>query len=657
MSIAKIFWSALVIFMLVTTVCLAENSEDVHVASAVQSPDVQADIEQKAEEAKKMEEMKEQAEGEKREQVEQKKMDKAEREKAKQLAVIEQLTLPEDTSARLNVKEIQISGNTLMTTEQLIQNMPLIYNASALPLLKAASTDLYDLRVVHEIFSLPGEVRQVSTRTIQGLIQYIVSAYGQQGHGGIYVYVPREALQEGNKLAGDVLLINILEIPVSSVRITAYDVEQNQRENPILRRDIIEEWSPVRAGEVLNRKKLDNFVNLLNLNPDRYISANISRGADPNSLAVGYDVYETNPWHYYIQIDNSGTKDRQWKPRLGLINTNLTGRDDRLTLMAQITPEKDFEDNYAYYGSYDFPLFTPRLRLTLYGGRSEFAVSSGGGFNFVGSGYFYGGILRLNVFQVQTWFFDFTMTLAHERSKINPENFPFPGVLQSNDSWNLWGPGVEIHHRDDLSNTTLAFSHTKSMNEHFRFDHVLGAYAARANLNPDIDILSYSAYHSQFFNEDKIHRISGSFRYIDAHDRLPPAKMTTFGGLYTVRGYSEDRIVADEGYLYSLQYEFDLVKYDEAQKRDAGLETENEQKPWLRKLAPVGFIDGGKAEVIHPIAGVEKGNEDLLGIGFGVICEIGENFEGAVYAGWPMKDVSYTNKGDAALNVSFTGRW
>jgi hemolysin activation/secretion protein len=656
-KVKNIYSAFLVVVLLFTVVCFADDGKDVYVASAAaETSEVGTGVQQPTKEETQMEELKAKAEEEKRLEAEKKKMEKAEAKKARQLAMIEKLTLPEDTTAKMDVKEIQISGNNLVTTGELIQNIPVIFNASSLPLLKAESKDLYDLRVIQEILSLPGEVRQVSARTIQGFTQYVLSTYQRRGYSGVYVYVPRETLQEG-KLAGDILKIAVIEFPVKSVSINAYDIEQKPRENPRLRRDIIEQWSPVKIGQVVERKKIDDFINLLNLNPDRYMAATISKGAEPNSLAVGYDVYETSPWHYYIQIDNSGTSDRQWKPRLGLINTNLTGRDDKLTLMAQIAPEKGFEDNYAYYGSYDVPIFTPRLRMTFYGGRSQFAVSSGAGFDFVGAGYFYGSILRFNVFQVKTWFFDFTASLAHERSRINPQNFPFPSLLQSNDSWNLWSVGAEVHHRDDLSNTTLAFNHYRSMNEHFRFDPILGNYAARTNLSEDFTINVYSASHSQFLNKDKIHRISGSFKFIATPDRLPPAKMTTFGGLYTVRGYSEDRIVADEGYLYSLQYEFDIIKYDEAKNVTNEPKTEAEKKPLLKRLAPVAFIDGGRAKIVRPIAGTEKPNEDLLGIGFGLICEVGEHFEGAVYAGWPMKTVTNTDAGDPALNASFTARW
>ncbi len=645
-------------FLIGTVICSAQQAADINSEVAEEEKDIKTKLEERAKEAEQMEEMREAAAREKREEIKMAKRTVAEKRKAKQLAEIEELTLPIDDSPRLKVKEIRINGNNLVSTEDLINNMPLVYNSSSMPLQKAESEALYDLRTIDEILSLPGEARDVSTRTIQGFVQYILSAYQDKHYGGIYVYVPREALRDGVMLVDQILPVKVIEAAVTSMRITAYDVDQNEREKPILRRELIEEWSPVRANEVVNKKELDDFVNLLNLNPDRYVSATVSKGAEPNSLAVGYDIYETSPWHYYIQVDNAGTKDRRWTPRLGLINTNLTGRDDRLTIMAQITPEKGFEDNYAYYGSYEFPLWSPRLRLTVYGGRSEFDISSVGGVGFIGTGSFYGGLLRYNLFQKDSWFFDLTGGVSHEESKISPQAVPIlVSVLKQDLKWDLWSAGFDIHRRDDMSNTSITLNRQASFNQSSkrRFN------IARSGAHPDFRVYTLSAFHSQYLDPDKIERLSGNFRMIKASGRLAPAKMTTFGGLYTVRGYREDQIVADQGMLYSVQYEFDVIAYNEAGNHEMNNMGQNnmaeeEKQPWLRKLAPVVFVDGGRAKIVHPVPG-ETGTEELFGAGFGLIGEVGENFEAAAYLAWPLRSAGRTKTGQERLHLSFIARW
>jgi len=157
----------------------------------------------------KMEQMREEAKRAKRE--------AHEKAKAKLEENISEIDLSQDTSKTIGVKEIRISGNTLLTTDQLLDNMPLIYNDSTETLMMAGSENLYDFRGLHDIVFDPGQVRQVSTRTIRALTQYIVSVYRKNNYAGIYVYVPSQAMIDGERLRDDILLIEVLEAIVSKV--------------------------------------------------------------------------------------------------------------------------------------------------------------------------------------------------------------------------------------------------------------------------------------------------------------------------------------------------------------------------------------------------------------------------------------------------------
>ncbi len=570
---------------------------------------------------------------------------------------IEQLNLPEDTTPLLSVKQVTISGNTLLTVAELFADIPEIYNASDAPLAQAQSGNLYDFRVIRSVALNPGEVRQVSTRTIQGFTQYLLSVYQQRNYAGIYVRVEPDAITEG-ALAGDILPIEVVEIPVTDIRTVSFDVEHNIKieEESYLRQDLVKEWSPVKSGEVVNEKELDDFVNLLNLNPDRYVSATISEGATPGSLAVGYDIYEINPWHYFIQIDNAGTKDRRWNPRVGVINTNLTGRDDKLTTVVQGTPERGIEDNYSVFGSYDVPLWTPRLRLNIFGGRSEYEVDAGGGIDFLGHGSFFGGELRFNALQHQGWFFDVTTSLTQEKSKVTSSLFP--QFLGNEVTILLWGIGAELYRRNDMSHTSFIIDHIQNLSRgsgQSDFWDAATSTGARTNTDQDFEIIKFSAAHSQFLDPDKIHRILGSLKYISPNTRLVPAKMMVFGGMYTVRGYKESRIVADGGLLASVQYEYDLIKKQQAEEPELAA-IEAEEGAELKKLAPLFFFDFGRAKIEQPVSG-ENGVEELASIGTGVIVEIGENFNGALYYGFPLRRTDTTTSKNGRLNIGLMMRW
>ncbi|MFH1371844.1 MAG: ShlB/FhaC/HecB family hemolysin secretion/activation protein [Planctomycetota bacterium] len=565
---------------------------------------------------------------------------------------IAKLSFPEDTSQLMTAKELVITGNNLISTEEILSSIPLVFNASAAPLQKAASADLYDLRPVRDLIENPGQPCQITARTIRGLTQCILGIYKNKGYSGIFVAVPPDAL-EGGKLRDDVLLIKVTEAVVSSVT-TSYFTPENVRVGKgYLSESFLRKWTPFKEGEVGKQKQLEEYVNLLNLNPDRYISATVSKGAEPNTLSVGYNVYEANPWHWFVQVDNAGTEDRQWAPRVGLINTNLLGFDDTLTIYHQAPWDSGFTDNYSVYGSYDFPLLGPALRLKLFAAYSDFDVTGGGGIDFLGHGYVYGGELRYNVFQTGGWFFDVKSSLSYEESKVSSSIFS--SILGSKVDMDLWGVGVDLHRRTDMANTSITFDRVDSVggSDQSSFWDSATLTGARTNAEKDFVIYTTAASHTQYLDPAKVQRLSASLRWIEPTERLVPAKMTTFGGMYTVRGYKESRIVADGGILASVQYEFDLVRHGMSVEESRDI---SKEKPFLRKLAPLVFFDYGQAIIKSPVAGEDK-SQDLYSVGPGLLTELGDNFVGAVYYGFPLEDATGTEEGKGRLNVSLMMRW
>jgi len=507
--------------------------------------------------------------------------------------------------------------------------------------------ETYDFRALTDLVRNPDVDSEVSLKTIQGLTKYILSVYQEKGYAGIYVYVPAEAVENDSRLVDDILPIQILEGKIAQISIERYDFDRNRQQEGFLKDSILKSWSPVGEGDVIRKGVLDDFVKLLNLNPDRYVSPVISRSTEPNALNLTYDVYETNPWHWYVQVDNSGTKDRQWSPRVGLINTNVLGVDDRFSVMYQAPWERGIEEEYAVFGSYDFPLFTPRLRLNLYSGYSQFDIPESG-INFLGNGSFYGGILSYNVFQMHDWFVDVTGSLSYERSKVTPSL----GIASDVDM-ELWGVGVNVHRSEDMSNTSLMFNRSENMGGSDKSDFE----EARPDTDPDFAIYNFGAVHNQYIDHSKIHRLSGSLRLITSDERLVPAKMTTFGGLYSIRGYEEDEIVADGGLLVSAQYEYDLVKAFESgrSRQDRSGPSEAGQFQ-LKKLAPLVFVDYGRAETQSPI-GNELVEQELYSIGAGLIMEAGDDFTGGIYYGWPLQSTEDTDRGKGRMNMSFMMRF
>jgi hemolysin activation/secretion protein len=132
--------------------------------------------------------------------------------------------------------------------------------------------------------------------------------------------------------------------------------------------------------------------------------------------------------------------------------------------------------------------------------------------------------------------------------------------------------------------------------------------------------------------------------------------MTTFGGMYSVRGYDEYEIVADGGILATAQYEFDLIKYDQVMNPSEDTGQTQADKYELKKFAPLVFLDYGRTEIEDPVPG-ERKHRTLFSAGVGAIYEIGDNFSGAVYYGYPLRKTPDTRRGKGRVNVGFLLRW
>ena len=163
--------------------------------------------------------------------------------------VVSPMSFPEDRTQRFSVSQVQIRGNALISTTELLEELPA---ACAISVGQGDETadEIYDFRALNGIISNPGETRQVSLKTIQGLTKYILQAYQAKGYAGIYVYVPAEAVKGKGTLAGDILPVQVIEGKIAQVSVRRYDFDRNPQEKAFLKESALESWSPVRAGDI-----------------------------------------------------------------------------------------------------------------------------------------------------------------------------------------------------------------------------------------------------------------------------------------------------------------------------------------------------------------------------------------------------------------------
>lgn len=571
------------------------------------------------------------------------------------------LLIPDDVSPVYLVRAVQIRGNTLLSVQELLGRLPVLYVEQSGD--ANVPAEGYDFRALQQVIRDPGELRQISMRTIRGLTKYLLSRYSDRGYAGIYAYVSVAVIKPSDspalgahRLENDILSLQIIEGKVAAVEAEHYDFDGNKSDEGYLKRSLVVGWSPAKRGSVIQKQKLDDFVRLLNQNPDRYVRHTVSTSTELNALDLKYAIYEGDPWHPYVQVDDSGTDERQWNPRIGLFNTNLTGHDDHASIMYQAQVDAP-DENYAAFGSYGLPVLTPRLRLGIYGGYSQFDITpetTGGQISFLGDGFFFGANLRYNVLQVHDWFFDFTGSVSSEESKVG-RRFGATN-LGSEVDMRLFGLGFEIHRSDAASSTSVAFERI----ENYDGSSSSEFESARTGTDPDFAKYSVWARHNQFLDEAKIHHLGSSFRAVFADERLVPAKMTTFGGLYSVRGYEEDALVADGGILASLEYRWRLTGSPGQATPD---QDDKSKKTWSTDVSLVGFTDYGQAQTKDPVPG-ELDDQDLWSVGLGTLVEVGDNFQVSIYHGWALREIVrpsdghvLADSGDGQWHFSFLYRW
>jgi len=84
----------------------------------------------------------------------------------------DKITLPEDTSHRFLVRELKISGNKLITTNELLDALPTAYIVT-IQQDDEPEKQIYDFRVLPDVMRYSETSHEVSLKTIQGLTRYI----------------------------------------------------------------------------------------------------------------------------------------------------------------------------------------------------------------------------------------------------------------------------------------------------------------------------------------------------------------------------------------------------------------------------------------------------------------------------------------------------
>ncbi len=505
--------------------------------------------------------------------------------------------------ARVSLRGVLLA--LLVSLPAVAQNYGPVYRVSAFELEYALDhpeqipvEELLDLEVglrrTEDVFSAPRPVdRTVRMRlsslprsgffaasAIQHINQHIVSTFNRRGINGVIVAVPEIEEGSGRDLrppGRTALTLRVWTGRIERVT-TVADGERfgglpTDARTDLAAHEWIRERSPVRPGGergLLRIRELEDYAAKLSRHPSRRVSVELEPGSRPGTTAVNLRVAEAKPWFVYSQVSNTGTESTShWRQRFGLSHSQLTGRDDRLSV-DYITG--NFDEVHAFVGSYEAPftLAAPDWRWRIAGSYYEYDASQVGFSDglFKGESAYAEGSIRYRAFQYRQLFIDLDAGLRWQRVETDNR---FLAGQDAEDDFLLPRVGLRAQRRTQTSTLLFASDVRWSLPELAGTDRDEIRFLGNEDPSRRFVTLTWDASYS-FYLEPLIdpqawedpstpssstlaHEVALLFRgQWSFGNRLVSQFQQVAGGLYTVRGYKQSEAAGDDLFLGSAEY-------------------------------------------------------------------------------------------------------
>ena len=404
--------------------------------------------------------------------------------------------------ARVYSKSIELTGNTVFTREEL---------ASLIS---------------------PYENREITSGELQELRYALTLHYVSAGYINSGAIIPDQTVTDG-----------LIRIEIVEGELTSISVEGNER----LKSKYISGRAALGAGPPLNIVELGEQLQILQQNPRfERIQATLEPGAVPGEGNLNIDVKEARPYHLWLGFDNhqppsvGGIQGRVWGDHL-----NLTGHGDVLQF------EYDHAEGLDDFSvRYSLPVNARDTTLGVYYDRNDAEVvedpfdeldieSDLNTFSL-----FVNQPFHLSVNRVFT--LGLLLDLRESKTHLLGERFPFtPGTDNGKTKLTVVRFMQEWLDRD----------RTRVLAARSLFSAGIDAFDATVNGEPQDG--KFLAWLGQFQLAERIPNTRTQLIYRAdvqlANDSLPPMEQITIGGYRTVRGYRENRLVSDTGFVTSVE--------------------------------------------------------------------------------------------------------
>lgn len=445
----------------------------------------------------------------------------------------------------------------------------------------------------------------------------VTELYIQQGYITSGAYIPSQAIQSG------IVTIQIVEGSLEEIEVKIL----KGRLNP----DYVRRRLAIATSKPLNIQSLQEALQLLQLNPlIESLSAELSAGIKPGTNSLAVEVIGAKTFATTLAINNNRNPSiGSFERGIELSEANLLGLGDEMIFTYTNT-----DGSNQFYGSYTLPV-NPR-NGTL---RFRYQLSN----NKIIESPFDELDIQVDYREFELSFRQPVITRATPES--SQELALTLGLERKESDSSILGidfplsPGANDRGETRISKLNFVQEWLQRSRQDVlltRSEFGLGINAFNSTINDEGPDSQFFLWRGQIFYL----RLLGEARDSPtlllrsqlqlSRDSLLNIEKFSLGGYSTVRGYSQDTILSDNGFFASAEVRVPILQVPEVQGT----------------LQIVPFIDFGTGW------NVERNNLDnktLAGLGLGFLWQMGDNFNARLDWGIPLINVEYTNLGKKNL--------
>ena len=454
--------------------------------------------------------------------------------------------------------------------------------------------------------------RLVTTEDLESARLAVTRHYYDHG------YITSGALIPDQTVGGTEIAMDILEGRLSHI---------NLKGNWWLRDAFIRKRIELGAGQPLNLQDLERPLALLQRNPNiRKINAELKPDAEPGLSYLELDVKEEFPIRGGLEFHNRRPASvGEEQIEFWLTDTSLTRSGDilelRYGLLDQGFDQADVSDLSNYSISYSLPVTKYDTRLEARYSENSYTVIEEPFFDLdiEGQSSVFRAGVRHPLIQSQRKEFALGLYFDHMKSETTLFDLPFTltagavngetefSALRFTQEWTSRSQKEVLGLRSTFSMGVDAFDATddgtERNSEYFSW-------------------LGEAQYTRRLGDSNAQMVLRGSLQLSD--DPLLSLEQFSIGGMHTVRGYRENQLVRDNGYLASLEFRIPLLRG-------------NDRRPIL-SIAPFVDVGGGWNHELENSNLAGKQNETIASAGVGLLFNPTKHIEAELYWGHAFTD-------------------